>query len=336
MRIFSDIIFISREMFCAFVCLLAFAASTLGQACNSSAARVDCGYSGINETQCESKSCCWSPVNPNPDNLPWCFYVNGAPTPSPPPTPLACDDSGLRLDCGYVGIDETGCETKGCCWDPVDPNPNNLPWCFYSNIYTPTPTPPPPPPGTPPFSDAEVAQMMGYFLDNIDIQGSGAVVAAPDYTTPGGSYYYHWMRDAALSMRALMITNNDTDLVNQKMQSYVQWVLKVQNQADPNNIDIRTEPKFTIPDGVPYTGGWCRPQTDGPGLRGGTLALYGLYLLNISNEDYVEKYLWTGDQSDYNGGAVKYDLDWVAQNWQSNGCDLWEEVQSTDFFWFFF
>ncbi len=40
-------------------------------------------------------------------------------------------------------------------------------------------------------------------------------------------------------MRALMITNNDTDLVDAKMQSYVQWVLKVQNQNDPNGIDVR-------------------------------------------------------------------------------------------------
>jgi glucoamylase len=47
----------------------------------------------------------------------------------------------------------------------------------------------------------------------------------------------------------------------------------------------------------------------------------------------VQKYLWTGNQNSYNGGAIKYDLDWVAQNWQSNGCDLWEEVQSNDFFW---
>merc|ERR1712139_731274 len=30
---------------------------------------------------------------------------------------------------------------------------------------------------------------------------------------------------------------------------------------------------------------------------------------------------------------VKVDLDWVANNWQSSGCDLWEEFTSTDFFW---
>jgi len=26
-------------------------------------------------------------------------------------------------------------------------------------------------------------------------------------------------------------------------------------------------------------------------------------------------------------------LDWVTQNWQQNGCDLWEEARNVDFFW---
>jgi glucoamylase len=47
----------------------------------------------------------------------------------------------------------------------------------------------------------------------------------------------------------------------------------------------------------------------------------------------VQQYLWTGDQSQHNGGAIKFDLDWVAENWAAAGCDLWEEVQSDDFFW---
>ena len=27
---------------------------------------------------------------------------------------------------------------------------------------------------------------------NLDVEQSGAVAAAPDTNTPGGSYYYHW------------------------------------------------------------------------------------------------------------------------------------------------
>mmetsp|Transcript_43627 Transcript_43627/g.61314 ORF Transcript_43627/g.61314 Transcript_43627/m.61314 type:complete len:548 (+) Transcript_43627:16-1659(+) len=281
--------------------------------CQPDGPRTDCGF--FTQGTCETNGCCWNEVNPNPDNLPFCYQPG-----------QFCDPSATRTDCAPGGISESGCIQKGCCYYPVNPNPQNLPWCFGPNFV---PLPPPPPPGTPPFSDEEVQTMMTFFLDNIDVENCGAVAASPDKSI---GYYFNWMRDAALSMRTLMIVNNDTDLVNSKMQQYVSWVLNIQNKND-DNVDVRVEPKFDIPSGDPYSGGWCRPQTDGPGIRGGTLALYSLYLLNNSGDTFVKQYLWTGSQSIYNGGAVKYDLDWVAQNWESNGCDLWEEVQSDDFFW---
>ena len=37
-------------------------------------------------------------------------------------------------------------------------------------------------------------------------------------------------------------------------------------QVDTNGEDIRTEPKFNLPDGDLFTDPWCRPQNDGPGL----------------------------------------------------------------------
>jgi hypothetical protein len=40
-----------------------------------------------------------------------------------------------------------------------------------------------------PFSSSEVATMKSYFMQNINIQGQGGIVAAPDTNTPGGSYY---------------------------------------------------------------------------------------------------------------------------------------------------
>lgn len=90
------------------------------------------------------------------------------------------------------------------------------------------------------------------------MQGSGAVVAAPDHSTPGGDYYFAWMRDGALSMRTYMEVNDDYSTVRHKMESYTNWVAKLQTKQD-NNVDVRTEPKFNIPSGDPYTGGWCRP-----------------------------------------------------------------------------
>lgn len=123
-----------------------------------------------------------------------------------------------------------------------------------------------------PFSSSEVSTMRNYFLANINIDGKGGIVAAPDYNTPGGSYYYHWMRDGALTMRCLQETNpgsfSDVETI---VKSYAQWVLHNQNEADPNGQDVRTEPKFMLPDGEVFSSAWCRPQNDGPGLRYNTV-----------------------------------------------------------------
>lgn len=240
-------------------------------------------------------------------------------------------NNSSKIDCGYSGIDQSGCNSKGCCWVPAGQG-SSIPWCFYGSNYTTNiPLPPPSIPGSP-FSSSELNTMYNYFMNNIDIQGLGGVVASPDNSTPGGSYYYHWERDGALSMNALqLITTNAQN--NKYMQSYVSWVLNVQNEADPNGIDVRTEPKYNLPYGDVYSGSWCRPQTDGPGLRGITLINYANTLLQQGDNSYISQYLWTGSQSIYNGGAIKFDLDWIVSNWQQNGCDLWEEVQSTDFFW---
>jgi len=249
---------------------------------------------------------------------------------------LAADDQcdiaePQRRDCGFMGVTQGECVSKGCCWKPAANG--NAPWCFYSS-HGPQPSPAPAPASQcvlkyestgAPFSDAEVEEIRAFFLANVDIQGSGAVVAAPDHNTgPGGDYYFHWERDGALTMDALLRTTKSLADIDEKMQHYVQWVNKVQHQPDPHGIDIRTEPKYTIPDGKPFAGGWCRPQNDGPGLRGRTLAEYGLALVKEGRLKFVQEHLWS---------LVKNDLDWVAANWQSNGCDLWEEVQSNDFFW---
>jgi len=97
----------------------------------------------------------------------------------------------------------------------------------------------------------------------------------------------------------------------------VKWVGKVQAETDPFGQSVLAEPKYFIPNGTVYSGPWCRPQNDGPGLRATTLMLWG----NRSNN---AESVWS---------LVKTDLDWVAQNWKVQGCDLWEEIRSDDFFW---
>jgi glucoamylase len=69
-------------------------------------------------------------------------------------------------------------------------------------------------------------------------------------------------------MRCLQTTNpSNFSAIEDIVRSYTQWVLNNQAETDPHNIDIRTEPKFELPNGEVYEGAWCRPQNDGPGLR---------------------------------------------------------------------
>lgn len=127
------------------------------------------------------------------------------------------------------------------------------------------------------------------------------------------------------------VTNSS--LVTPYFLSYIKFVLASHDQADPHGQSILTEPKFEL-NGSVYMGGWCRPQGDGPSLRASTLIMFAHKLIRAGQQDIVREYLWTGDPSVYGGGIIKRDLDWVANGgWASTTCDLWEEVQSTDFFW---
>jgi glucoamylase len=95
---------------------------------------------------------------------------------------------------------------------------------------------------------------------------------------------------------------------------YLKWIQFVQTQKDPNNLDIRIEPKYEIPSGTAYTGPWCRPQNDGPGLQ-------AITLINTAS-DYLKS--WS---------SIKYNLDYIVSGYNSDTCDLWEEIISPDFFW---
>jgi glucoamylase len=174
--------------------------------------------------------------------------------------------------------------------------------------------------------------MQTLFEKNINIQGKGFVVAAPDNATPGGSYYYHWSRDGALSMYAFMLARDfDLKQVQTNMDAYNGWVKSLQGKKDPFDLDIRDEVKYTIPDGNVYDGGWCRPQNDAPGLRALTLMAYA----NLLDADTIKsKGLWTGS-NDLNGGSIAFDLDHAVTLSQTNNqtCDLWEEIRSDDIFW---
>lgn len=233
------------------------------------------------------------------------------------------------MDCGHVGTTQDTCQASGCCWQPTQRflggNLKDTPWCFKPagsvdscknfNFVA----------DNAGFTDDFYNKMYENFTNNLNVDGSGAVVAARDPNTPGGSYFFNWMRDAALSIKTFIeINDHDYNKTKDVLRSYTHWVHTAQNQEDPNGNDIRIEPKFEIPSGKPYTGGWCRPQTDGPGLRANSLSLWGQILIKNGQSDEAMKTVLP---------AIQYDLEWVTANWKSEGCDLWEEVRSDDFFW---
>ena len=226
-----------------------------------------------------------------------------------------------KVDCGHPGFDRSGCENMGCCWRLIDPNPDNYPWCYHTSdyqdhcenfIWNAS---------GPGFDDAMYDIMYKNFLSQLNVENVGAVMSSPDVDTPGGSYNHHWVREAGLSIRALLdINDNDFELTKTEVSKYAEWEEMLQHKPD-TQVDIRVEPAFKIPEGDPIEGGWCRPQTDGPALRAMALSQWGTILAKAGQGDPA--HIWS---------LVQFDLEWVLDNWESEGCDLWEEIRSGDFY----
>eukprot|EP00756_Hemistasia_phaeocysticola_P037212 Hpha_TRINITY_DN16684_c0_g6::TRINITY_DN16684_c0_g6_i1::g.181343::m.181343 len=131
----------------AHMALMALVVGCMGD-CSTVTAKVDCGHQGTTKDQCVAAGCCWKPVDPNPNNDPWCFKSNGpAPTPPSPPAPIPPGETcslpdSVKTDCAIGSKD--ACTAAGCCWHPVSPNPSNTPWCFHP-APPPAPTPQPTP-----------------------------------------------------------------------------------------------------------------------------------------------------------------------------------------------
>ncbi len=220
-----------------------------------------------------------------------------------------CEGASPKTDCGFAGIDQSACEAKGCCWVPAPGTPD--PWCFVKSEPDQCFGLQPPDFDSAPFSSAELSRMAKFFTSNLDVSGTGAVMASPGAvpalpdSCPGG-YRFHWMRDGALSIKALMETTGVTGVTDDTSkalaQSYVRWVASTTGTS--------AEPKWNITSGEPYTKSfsWCTPQTDGPPLRAATL-------MAIAERFGLDTW-----------AQVTADLDWILDGHANeSSCDLWEE-----------
>lgn len=158
----------------------------------------------------------------------------------------------------------------------------------------------------------------------------GAVIASPSKENP--NYYFHWIRDAALTMDTVVsLWQNTTDknkreLYHQRILAYLRFSRK--NQESHTLSDLG-EPKFNI-NGTPFTGAWGRPQNDGPALRAITAIHYAQELLRTGQDESFVTELY--DRRLPTNSLIKTDLEYVSHHWQDASFDLWEETLGDHFY----
>lgn len=82
--------------------------------------RKECTFIGIDQKGCEDEGCCFSKIEPNPYDLPWCY--EGL------PEDACVSNIGKRIRYGISGISQQQCGMEGGCWIPTADV--DEPWCF--------------------------------------------------------------------------------------------------------------------------------------------------------------------------------------------------------------
>ncbi|MDE2512070.1 MAG: glycoside hydrolase family 15 protein [Elusimicrobia bacterium] len=162
---------------------------------------------------------------------------------------------------------------------------------------------------------------------NISPAGSapGAVAASPSHKDP--DYFFHWRRDAALTMQEVVTLYAQSKDPGEKqaylrmLTDYADFVKKTQAQSTLTGLG---EPKFNM-DGSPFNGPWGRPQDDAPAEEASTLIYFASVVLKEGNKD-LAKSLYGG----FADGA-KGDLEYVSHHWGQTSFDVWEEVKAHHF-----
>jgi glucoamylase len=154
----------------------------------------------------------------------------------------------------------------------------------------------------------------------------GMVVASPSRSNP--DYYYDWVRDTALTYRALIdLYELKKDPKIKKM--IITWVDAEAYRQNQPTFSGLGEPKYFI-DGSGYTGAWGRPQNDGPALRAIAMIKFARMMLADGNQDYVLKKLYHGILPA--NSPIKKDLEYTAHHWREPSFELWEEEMGMHFY----
>ncbi|KAL7624358.1 glycoside hydrolase 15 protein [Parahypoxylon ruwenzoriense] len=154
----------------------------------------------------------------------------------------------------------------------------------------------------------------------------GIVIASPSKSSP--DYFYTWTRDAALVFKAIVdrFANSYDATLQTQIQNYIASQAKLQTVSNPSgSLSDGTglgEAKYYV-DLSPFTGGWGRPQRDGPALRAIAMISYSKWLVANGYNSTASSVVWP---------IIRNDLAYVAHYWNNTGFDLWEEVSGSSFF----
>ncbi|OBT59101.1 hypothetical protein VE04_00695 [Pseudogymnoascus sp. 24MN13] len=141
---------------------------------------------------------------------------------------------------------------------------------------------------------------------------SGLVIASPSKSNP--DYWYTWTRDSALVFKYIFdrFQSGYTASLQTQLQNYIVAQAKIQGVSNPagtlSDGSGLGEAKYYV-DMSPYTGGWGRPQRDGPGLRAAVLIGYGNWLVDNGYTATAQSIIWP---------VVANDLAYVVQYWQAD------------------
>lgn len=211
----------------------------------------------------------------------------------------------------------------------------------------------------PPFSDAEEKGLWKLFEANINVNGTGAVIASPGPCpalveccgiTTKMPYGYHWTRDASLSLLTVLQQLEPPSLLTNGSDVEPAF-LQMKHQHHRLRREVVEKSVAAFADWVSRS----HQRTEPAG---------NVQVLDASEEAFLEP-KWTFDGEPYKGGwcrpqtdgpalrarlmmraatlfpklapklldLAKKDLQWLVLNHRMESCDLWEETRDEDFLW---
>ena len=169
-------------------------------------------------------------------------------------------------------------------------------------------------------------------IENISPSDASPGVVIASRSTSNPNYYYHWVRDAGLTVEALIELYQSTDsdwkheVMSRKIFEYLEFSTLIQKVKTLSDLG---EPKFNV-DGSAFNGPWARPQNDSPALRAISLIHWANILIDEGKEPIVRQKMYTATLPAT--APIKMDLEYISYHWKDPSYDLWEEVKGTHFY----